>query len=1606
MNKIYDNDMIEDAASNKTANVSFSTRCKAILSKKKKNRVAISEAASYVTAMNMHHKKFVRENECVIVASNYFGSTVKYTPESMIVQRYHKGRYFVDQDPITDFNQYVGNGVLTSYSVTIERMLMSSSPSGWQLQAAFYDDERTNDVFIHFIKKHLSVLGASTDAVECIHWLSDQLDHICQLAYWYKKCHSGEDFYRLTTLGYRLFTKRMAARDIIYKIMGLSEQVQGDRFTEFLTLLREGFDVVSTTTNSEMFQKVSNLYTFLLVQGFLTKFGITLNERDYTRIELKAMECKTSRTQMWMSVIETTLFICERINDYRLTGDVSRFLHSPDEYSAWVSEVDRVVALAPFSANLKPHGTTYFTYVSDINNLYEQGEAYVKYTKARSGGDSALLQRKLASIRLLKNTEITRRASQKERTSPFGVLVHGTSSVAKSTFTKMLYYYYGRLHGLDCDDHYRYVRNPADEYWSNFDSSKWCIQMDDIAFLLPQKASDADPTLMEMLNVVNNVPYVPPQAALEDKGKTPVLAKLVVATTNASDLNAHEYFWCPLAIRRRLPFVVHVEPKKKYIHENGRFINPSSLPAIDGAFPDFWRITVQRVKPYFDGQRDLAVLETVKKFDNSSEFLKFFGEASRAHEETQAKSMSCDVGMSQLQVCPLCLLVSSQCACSVQAEHAQTWHDIFMNYIYESCISVCMWFLTMKYVLSINMYIARYRLFRKALVQHVWRYYPQDIQAKLLGHMNDLRVENHKWRAFLVCLGLIAGAATLYYNTFGKKKDDEEKIEQELQGNIHGTTEFDLPKEEGQNVWYNPTIELTKFDVPVASQSLVGIDVVRARELFGRNCVRLEIKNVNTGKCLGIGAVFIRGHFCLVNNHAFPDQDTDYEITIIQSTVSQGLTNNMVVHIKSRDIVRIIDKDLCLLEVRSLPPFKDITKFWNEDFIHITKAFVVRRLATGDCETQDVYNVSKSANFPIEALNIAPGVYIGHGPRETRAGDCGGLAIADTPRGPVLLGIHTLGYGSQCGFLYVSKSDIEELITMQKRLTGLVVEVQGGGEPMLECGLHSKVLTVPHHKSIVRYLEKGVANVYGSFAGFRPKPKSRVCNTPLANSMCKHFNYEIKYGPPVMAGWEPWRKNVVEMIKPNVTHDRLILQHCVKEYTKDILKGLPEGWEEELIFLSHRASVNGLPGVKFVDRINTSTSMGFPWSCTKKKFLVSSPDEFYPEGVDFTPEVWERVERIEQRYAEGLRAFPIYVGHLKDGPLPFTKIADKKTRLFTGAPADWSVVVRSKLLTFVRLLQKNKFVFEAGPGTTCQSAEWGKIYDYLVVFGTDRIIAGDYGKFDKRMTADFILAAFQIIANIFEAAGFTPEEVRMIMCIGEDVAFPIVSLNGDLLEFFGTNPSGHPLTVIINSIVNSLYMRYCYTVLNPERTCSSFKKNVHLFTYGDDNIMGVSKRTPWFNHTNVQDILANIGVEYTMADKESESVPFISIDQTQFLKRKWRYDEDVGAWLCPLEEESIHKSLTTWVPSKSIDMYAQMVAVISSANSEYFFYGKEIFEHHHAFFKEILKQEPYDKYVMESTLPGWDDLVMRFWRASEHASPNSKKSWPATLDEKELVTKE
>jgi hypothetical protein len=142
----------------------------------------------------------------------------------------------------------------------------------------------------------------------------------------------------------------------------------------------------------------------------------------------------------------------------------------------------------------------------------------------------------------------------------------------------------------------------------------------------------------------------------------------------------------------------------------------------------------------------------------------------------------------------------------------------------------------------------------------------------------------------------------------------------------------------------------------------------------------------------------------------------------------------------------------------------------------------------------------------------------------------------------------------------------------------------------------------------------------------------------------------------------------------------------------------------------------------------------------------------------------------------------------------------------------------------------------------------------------DRLIAGDFETFDKVMGSLVIMEAFRTIRMILTWCGATQELLNAVQVIAEDVAFAFCNFNGDLMRFFGSNPSGHPLTVIINCLVNSIYMRYCYHELNPAKEVDTFQENVSLITYGDDNAAG--SRVDWFNHTEIARILSEVGIGY------------------------------------------------------------------------------------------------------------------------------------------------
>lgn len=1424
---------------------------------------------------------------------------------------------------------------------------------------------------------------------------------------------------------------------------------------ETLTFLRSALDRFKTVKENAIVKRFYKFIMYCLSLSLFEGIGIKFSNLNYSKAEEAAIKEKyTFGTDFIECVLDTLLFMCERGWQCFKTGSLSPLLHSGSTYEKWFDKATTLKRQSNFLSDPEPHNFTIFEFFNDLDDTIEKGTAIVKWNEFSDAREKNFINRLLDDLKLIRATEVTRKAAQQERKAPLGLLLFSTPGAGKSTFTKLLFYHFASLFDLPKEDEYRYVRNFADQYWSGFKSYKWCIQLDDIAFLNPNVASaGGDPSVMEMLNVVNSVPFVPTQADLADKGKTPVRAKLVIATTNTKELNTIHYFSCPMAVNRRLPIVVTLSVKPQYQKE-ARFLDAGLAPeVVPGSYPDYWNILVQKVvscddsksstDPNFENMVDETIsrrakFENLQMFSNIYDFLAWFSAFAIKFEQEQGKVLSSDKCMRDVSLCKKCFYPTNLCKCTVvqtddveEVTDPENDNSHTMRLIAQRAHErVLQWSHNWRPNRAPDLdapvgrfnawHYIQYKVFRWAEIVHLfeifliflltnwftywcikrlpvngllkiavawmssWVVDPQiqRILIRLAGENAFYKLRRTaqmlKIMGALVTVLAMYKAGSMLFKNFYKSPLDEMRPQTRYSEKFGKKPE--AKDEEREEVWYKDDYKTTTFDTGRLTPSWKQMGISKVAKILSENCVTLLSTREVDGKIVRRqGRAFcVGGHIYMTNNHCLPEHQ-DLSVSLIQSSSDTGITSNVDFILRQNEIYRIPDRDLCFVRLRQVPPRKDLRElFAKKTFRGFLKGVYVSKNARGQIVYNPVAGIKLHEQYHIDELKSTTDIWCGTAQTPTEIGDCGAVLLAEAPCGPVILGIHVLGLESsvRVGAHRVTIDMIEDAI---QTFGDIIIQ---SGTPELSSDSARRAVVDLHYKSPFRYMDKGVANVYGSFTGFRPASKSRVTKTYICDSMRKR-GYEVKTAPPTMAGWVPWRLAGIEMVQPTCNVDSVLLARCVDYYTTDILNSLTSLDLKELTVLDNMTAINGFPGVTYIDKINRSTSMGNPWKTSKKFYLVDlEPNEIWQEPVMFTDEIMDRVDVILQRYHNGERTMPNFCAHLKDEPISKAKAESGKTRVFTGAPVDWSIVVRKYLLSFVRLVQNNRFVFEACPGTVTQSLEWEQMRAYLVAFGEDRIVAGDYGKFDKRMIAPFILAAYDIIYNIHKVAGWSEEDLRVIMGIAEDTAFPLIDFNGDLVEFYGSNPSGHPLTVIINSLVNALYMRYCYAKLNPNGEIATFKQNVHLMTYGDDNVMGVHPDANWFNHTAIQKTLADIGVEYTMADKTSESVPFISLNDISFLKRRWRWDEDVGAYLCPLEHDSIAKMLTMYVPDGSDVAEAHSAKVIVAACNEYFFYGKTVFEEKRKMFLDVIRENQLEPY--KQPMPTWQELYDRFWRASRH----------------------
>lgn len=777
--------------------------------------------------------------------------------------------------------------------------------------------------------------------------------------------------------------------------------------------------------------------------------------------------------------------------------------------------------------------------------------------------------------------------------------------------------------------------------------------------------------------------------------------------------------------------------------------------------------------------------------------------------------------------------------------------------------------------------------------------------------------------------------------------------------------------ERPQNEWKKPYVAPVPRSTKswtTTSQNLVNI--------VSDNIAYFEYTVLSTGKKYFSNAFPLKSNLWLINNHALIDGSELQAYFIRHDPKLQG--GNFRTKISPYHTIHIPDTDLAIIYVPTGGDNKNMIDFFPIEFKNVkTPATLINRDDTGNITTQ-LINAKPGYNSTGD-INV-----IGYGYKTefpTYKGLCMATLVSDEI-GPTILGFHFAGNtGGHIGAATsVTQSQLLEACSTLSLRTGVLLSHNTGDLILKDVGPYKNVELVGeiHDKSPLNFQPDGATfRAFGRHNGVRKTYKSDVESSLISNTVAEIMGQPNIWGPPPnLKGWQTWQRDSSNMTHPKELSPTMVIC-AVKDYQATLLSQIPLERIKRISPLSDEAALSGADGVYGIDSVNMKSSCGAPINKPKNKILLRSniPIKGISQPIIAPDYVWDEVRRIESELLKGNRVYLQFTACLKDEP---TKITKLKTRVFCGSPIAASILIRKYYLPFCKLIMENNNIFECAVGVNAHGTDWDELTKNIIKYGKDRMIAGDYSDYDSTMPATLMLASFRIIIDLARIAGYSGDQIIIMEGLATEMCYPLYEYNGEFIQIQGSNPSGHPLTVFINSICNSLYMRFAYYHIYSFDNETLFKDYVSLMTYGDDNIMSVSEERPDFNHSRIAEVLADYDIKYTMADKSAISRPFISLDETSFLKRSFKYSDEFGLYIAPIEELSLFKTLHSALRSKELSREQHSAQAIDCVLREWFFYGKEYFNEKRVQLIEIAKKHKLLHHFEDSELHTYETLKSSF----------------------------
>jgi hypothetical protein len=769
---------------------------------------------------------------------------------------------------------------------------------------------------------------------------------------------------------------------------------------------------------------------------------------------------------------------------------------------------------------------------------------------------------------------------------------------------------------------------------------------------------------------------------------------------------------------------------------------------------------------------------------------------------------------------------------------------------------------------------------------------------------------------------------------------------------------------EENNVWLAPTLE------PLPE----GVDVHHSVDGL-TPAVHKNLANVCLGGKVSNG-LFIDSNLLLLPHHVMPTSEVNLQITMSNPEFMCG--KNFECMISPTDCCRLhSESDLMAVYVARSGDMKNLTKFFPDE---LTKREISTRMLWKSADGERHQTLTKFNSFgkvKSDHASFTNGAYYRMS-NPSFAGLCCATHLFESSTNCYIAGFHLAGTRKADGLNaaeMVTKDMISKVRDQLDSRTSIIFTSSSANMRTDAYGISFVPEPEIPMRSPLRYQESGQVAHFGSLPQFRVRPKSSVITSPISPLIEEHCGVPQQWGPPAncrkdetkIRDWAPYQKYIAGAGNAFQEFPEHLLSRAVDDYIGQIDRmcatQFGKGVLSNVRVLSEVETVSGVDGLKFVDAMKTGTSMGFPINKSKENFIITlDPEEFEqecPRTLD--AETLSLAEEARECYARRERHYPVFKACTKDEP---TKLSKLKVRVFQAAPAALQYNIRKYFLTICHFMSSAPLTTECAVGINSQGPAWTELNEHICKFGDDRMVAGDFKAYDQHMSARMVLCAFTVFEHIARKAGYSDEDLLIMRGIASDVAYPVVNLNGELIQLFGSNPSGQNLTVYVNSVVNSIYQRCVFFALYPDYK-GFFDDAVALITYGDDNKMGVSKDYPKYNHTNMQKVYARYGIEYTMADKEAESVPYVTNSGSDFIKRdpvfveKYSYTDFTGEehhgmyWAC-LDQMSIFKSLHCNLASQAETPIAVAAQCLDQAMSEFFFHGPEVFKERHDQLKRVV----------------------------------------------------